>query len=61
MPDKNEHATNTRRDFLKTTSAAVAAGASLTAASPSTNASDAPKILNYNPKMGYRPLGRRGS
>jgi aryl-alcohol dehydrogenase-like predicted oxidoreductase len=46
----------TRREFLATTSAAVA-GASLAhetmGAEPST-------ILNHNPKMGYRPLGKTG-
>lgn len=39
---------SSRRDFLKATSGAVAA-----AAAP-------PKILNHNPKMTYRPLGRTG-
>jgi aryl-alcohol dehydrogenase-like predicted oxidoreductase len=51
----------TRRGFLKATSAAVA-GASLT--SLGTHATAAPvdtsKILNYNAKMGYRPLGKTG-
>jgi aryl-alcohol dehydrogenase-like predicted oxidoreductase len=51
---------NTRRDFLKTSSAA-AAGAMLSslgtaAASPA----DTAKILNHNPKMSYRPLGSTG-
>ena len=43
---------NTRRDFLKSVSA-VAAVAPLEAKSHR-------KILNYNSKMGYRPLGRTG-
>jgi uncharacterized protein len=48
----------TRRDFLKTASAVVAGAsvASLAAAEPA----DTTKILNYNPKMSYRPLGRTG-
>ncbi|MCX7425084.1 MAG: aldo/keto reductase [Planctomycetia bacterium] len=48
---------NTRREFLKTTSAAVAAASlgSMAAAPPDTS-----KILNYNPKMTYRPLGKTG-
>ena len=49
---------NTRRDFLKTTSAAVAAASlgSVAAAAPV----DTSKILNYNSKMTYRPLGKTG-
>jgi hypothetical protein len=49
---------NTRREFLKTTSAAVAAASlgSMAAAAPV----DTSKILNYNPKMTYRPLGKTG-
>jgi hypothetical protein len=49
---------NTRREFLKTTSAAVAAASlgSMAAAAPP----DTSKILNYNPKMTYRPLGKTG-
>lgn len=51
---------NTRRDFLKATSAAVA-GATLGSVGPAGAAvPDAAKILNYNPKMGYRPLGKTG-
>jgi len=51
---------DTRRDFLKTTSAAVA-GAALTSLSPAGAAEvDTSKILNYHPKMGYRPLGKTG-
>jgi aryl-alcohol dehydrogenase-like predicted oxidoreductase len=48
---------NSRREFLKATSAAVA-GATL--ASPATAAAEPPKILNHNPKMTYRPLGKTG-
>ncbi len=44
---------HTRRQFLKATSAALAAPA-LAGQTPST------KILNYNPKMGYRRLGKTG-
>ena len=53
----NENGT-TRRDFLKTASAVVAgvSVASLAAAEPV----DTTKILNYNPKMTYRPLGNTG-
>jgi len=51
---------NSRRHFLKTTSAAIA-GASLAALGPGdAAAADPAKILNYNPKMGYRPLGKTG-
>ncbi|MFH1268249.1 MAG: aldo/keto reductase, partial [Planctomycetota bacterium] len=48
---------NTRRQFLKTTSAAVA-GAALTSLGTAEAAVEPSKILNYNPKMGYRPLGK---
>jgi len=48
----------TRRQFLKTTSAVVAGAAAAAAAEP--KAADASKILNYNPKMGYRRLGKTG-
>ena len=44
---------HTRRQFLKATSAALVAPA-LAGQTPST------KILNYNPKMGYRRLGKTG-
>ena len=49
---------NTRRDFLKATSAAVA-GASI-AAHVSAAPLDTSKILNYNSKMTYRTLGKTG-
>lgn len=49
---------DTRRAFLRTTSAAVA-GASL-GSLPAAAAVDAAKILNHNPKMGYRRLGKTG-
>ncbi|MBC8869153.1 MAG: aldo/keto reductase [Planctomycetes bacterium] len=49
---------NTRRDFLKATSAAVA-GASI-AAHVSAAPVDTSKILNYNSKMTYRTLGKTG-
>ncbi|MEE8450303.1 MAG: aldo/keto reductase [Thermoguttaceae bacterium] len=50
--------TNTRRNFLKTTSAAMA-GASLASVAAAAPVEPA-KILNHNPKMGYRPLGKTG-
>jgi uncharacterized protein len=52
-----------RRDFLKTASAAALAGTGLGLAESANAAETAPdpkKILNYNPKMGYRPLGKTG-
>ena len=54
------HERDTRRDFLKTTSAAMA-GAALTSLGTAGAAEvDTSKILNYHPKMGYRPLGKTG-
>lgn len=50
---------NTRREFLKTTSAAVAGG-SLVSLAAGAAEQEKPKILNYNPKMSYRPLGKTG-
>ncbi len=47
----------TRRDFLRATSAAVAGAAAASLASAKKPAKK-PKILNYNPKMGYRRLGK---
>jgi len=63
-----ENKSNTRRDFLKRTSAVMAVAAlgekRLVEAAASRPASSAPadrtKILNYNPKMGYRRLGKTG-
>ncbi|MBL7223583.1 MAG: aldo/keto reductase [Candidatus Brocadiae bacterium] len=52
------HRDATRRAFLGTTSAAVA-GAAL-AGTAEAKPVDASKILNYNPKMGYRPFGKTG-
>jgi len=49
---------NTRRDFLKTTSAAVAGAALTSVGSADAAPIDTSKILNYNPKMGYRRLGK---
>ena len=56
-----------RRSFLKTTSAVVAAASTSTAATAVVSATeqtvtpvDTSKILNYNPKMTYRPLGKTG-
>jgi len=50
----------TRRELMRTTGAiaAGAAAARLTAAAPAKT--DTSKILNYNPKMGYRRLGKTG-
>jgi aryl-alcohol dehydrogenase-like predicted oxidoreductase len=50
---------DTRREFLKTSSAAVA-GAALGSLSANAAGADSSKILNHNPKMGYRPLGKTG-
>jgi predicted aldo/keto reductase-like oxidoreductase len=47
----------TRRDFLKVASAAVA-GAAAGSLGSAPGATAPAKILNYNPKMGYRPLGK---
>jgi aryl-alcohol dehydrogenase-like predicted oxidoreductase len=65
---------NTRREFLKVTSAAMAAsavgGATLAGQASAADASSRPaadngpvdpaKILNHNPAMGYRRLGKTG-
>jgi aryl-alcohol dehydrogenase-like predicted oxidoreductase len=51
----------TRREFLKTTSAAMASVTLAGQASAAqTRPADTSKILNYNPKMGYRRLGKTG-
>lgn len=54
----------TRREFARET-AALAAGAAVAAAGSSAEAkgeqkADTSKILNYNPKMGYRRFGKTG-
>jgi aryl-alcohol dehydrogenase-like predicted oxidoreductase len=51
---------DTRREFLKTTSAAVAGAALGSLSTAGAAEGDTSKILNYNPKMGYRPLGKTG-
>ena len=51
---------NTRRDFLKASSAAVAGAALGSLGSAAAAPVDTAKILNYNPKMGYRTLGKTG-
>jgi aryl-alcohol dehydrogenase-like predicted oxidoreductase len=51
---------STRRDFLKTTSAAVAGAALSPLAAAGAAEAETSKILNYNPKMTYRPLGKTG-
>lgn len=51
---------NTRREFLKASSAVVA-GAAVGAVSQAEAApAETSKILNYHPKMGYRRLGKTG-
>jgi len=54
-----DHA-NTRREFLKASSAVVAGTALGPVAAAQAASADTAKILNYNPKMGYRPLGKTG-
>ena len=51
---------DTRRTFLKTTSAAAAAAALGSLGTAHAKPVDTSKILNYHPKMGYRPLGSTG-
>ncbi len=50
---------NTRREFLKATSAAVA-GATLSPLAARGAEEKKPEPLNFNPRMGYRPLGKTG-
>lgn len=50
----------TRRAFLKDTSVAVAGAALAGRAAAATRPADAPRILNHNPRMGYRRLGKTG-
>lgn len=50
-------AVNTRRQFLKVSSAGVAAGVWLSPSALQAEA-DPAKILNHNPQMGYRRLGK---
>jgi len=52
------HERSTRRAFAKAGCAAVAGGAIGSMASAKTG--DSPKILNFNPRMTYRPLGKTG-
>ena len=56
MPDSP----NTRRHFLKASSAAVAGAAVGSLRASDAAPIDTSKILNYNPKMGYRRLGKTG-
>lgn len=51
---------NSRRAFLKATSATVAAASLSPIAAASARPVDPSEILNYNPKMTYRPLGNTG-
>ncbi len=50
----------TRREFLRATSAAVAGAALTGRATADAKPVDPAKIRNYNPKMGYRRLGKTG-
>ena len=52
------HLGNTRREFLKVTSVAVAGVSAASRAAATTI--DSSKILNHNPSMSYRPLGKTG-
>lgn len=52
--------TKTRREFLKATSAAMAGAALAGHGAADAKQPDAPEIKNYNPKMGYRRLGKTG-
>ncbi len=54
------HEPDTRRKFLKTTSAAMAGAALTSLGTAGATPVDTSKILNYTPKMGYRPLGKTG-
>jgi uncharacterized protein len=49
---------NNRRDFLKASGAVVASAAVGSTAAAKEEAVDTSKILNYNPKMTYRRLGK---
>jgi aryl-alcohol dehydrogenase-like predicted oxidoreductase len=51
---------SSRRDFLKAASAAAGAATAASAEIQQTRPVDAAKILNHNPKMGYRKLGKTG-
>ena len=51
---------NSRREFLKVSSAAVAGASLAPIGSASAIPVDTSKILNYNPKMTYRPFGKTG-
>ena len=51
---------NTRREFLKSTSTVMAGAALAPLASAGAAEPDKPAILNFNPKMGYRRLGKTG-
>ena len=55
-----ERPENSRREFLKVSSAAVAGASLAPIGSAGATPVDTSKILNYNPKMTYRPLGKTG-
>ena len=48
----------TRREFLRTTSATLAGASLAGACATATRAVDTTEIRNYNPRMGYRRLGK---
>jgi aryl-alcohol dehydrogenase-like predicted oxidoreductase len=53
-------ATGSRREFLKASSAAAAGAALAPLGAAQATPVDTSKILNYNAKMTYRPLGKTG-
>ena len=60
MSEAGKNTPNTRRDFLKAGTAAVAGAAAGSLGTAGAAPADTSKILNYNPKMGYRRLGKTG-
>ena len=54
------HVPTTRREFLKATSAVVVGAAMTSQGVAETKPGEPSKILNFNPKMGYRRLGKTG-
>ena len=63
---RHTHNKLSRRTFIRNISAATAGaiggalGEKICASADATGPADTPKILNYNPKMGYRRLGKTG-
>jgi len=60
MSETAKNTANTRREFLKAGAAAAAGGTLASLGTTHAAPPDTSKILNYNPKMGYRPLGKTG-